>query len=156
MVLLSHSPDNLLSKWACPIYSIFCRVNRPAQILISHRADGPHSRLLDFLSSRWAIRVNGSEQLLLAVVAVGAIEAIVAVVGAAIVVIIVVIVTVMAAVSVGAVVAAVLVAAIVPSSHCRCGCHGRTLRCGRRECLLCADCIVQIASCGWPRTDCIA
>ena len=48
-------PDNLLSKWACPIYSIFRRVNRPAQILISHRADGPHSRLLYFLSSRWAV-----------------------------------------------------------------------------------------------------
>ena len=82
MVPTISFPDKLLSKWACPIYSIFCRVNRPAQILISHRADGPHSRLLDFLSSRWArpiysifcrvngpgpssrwaVRVNGSEQ----------------------------------------------------------------------------------------------
>ena len=42
----------------------------PAQILIICRADGPHSRLLDFLSSkrpgpssRWAVRVNGSEHM---------------------------------------------------------------------------------------------
>ena len=63
MVPTISFPDNLLSKWACPIYSILCRVNRPAQILISHRADGPHSRLLDFLSSRWAVHVNGSEHM---------------------------------------------------------------------------------------------
>ena len=55
----------------------------PAQILLISRADGPHSRLLDFLSSRWAwpiysifcrvngpgpssrlaVRVNGSEHI---------------------------------------------------------------------------------------------
>ncbi len=59
----AHLLDNLSTKWDRPIYSIFCRVNRPAQILISHRADGPHSRLLNFLSSRWAVRVNGSEHI---------------------------------------------------------------------------------------------
>ncbi len=67
--LLSHSSEDLLSTQACPIYSINRRVNRPAQILISHRADGFHSRLLDFLSSRWTRpiysifpRVNGPGQ----------------------------------------------------------------------------------------------
>ena len=57
-----YSYNDLLSKRACPIHSINRRViNRPAQILISHRADGPHSRSLDFLSSKTgpAHRVDG-------------------------------------------------------------------------------------------------
>ena len=59
LFLLSHSSKDFLSKRARPIYSINRRVNRPAQILISHRADGPHSRSLDFLSSKPAHRVDG-------------------------------------------------------------------------------------------------
>ena len=39
------------------------QIGVPAQILIISRGDGPHSRLLDFLSSRWAVRVNGSEHM---------------------------------------------------------------------------------------------
>ena len=86
----------------------------------------------------------------LAVVAIVVVVAIVGVVSAGVVVIIVVIVTVMA---VGAVGALVIVVAIVPISYGRCGYHGRRLCC---DGLLCANCTVQIISCGWPHADCFA
>lgn len=62
-----------------------------------------------------------------------AVVAIMAVVDAVVVVIIVVIVTLMAVGAVGGVVAAVILAAIVPSSHGRCGSHGHRRRCGRHD-----------------------